>query len=106
MSHHLGQRIIRRAFDAQTSFAPNTSRLYFSQSIEDKLRRTSAVHFLPTMPALVNRDNEVSMSILEPWHGFGPPVREEQKTDRDRKVASVITLKPATCGHFKTGHFG
>jgi hypothetical protein len=21
-------------------------------------------------------------------------------------VASVITLKPATCGHFKTGHFG
>jgi hypothetical protein len=20
--------------------------------------------------------------------------------------ASVITLKPATCGHFKTGHFG
>jgi hypothetical protein len=21
-------------------------------------------------------------------------------------LASVITLKPATCGHFKTGHFG
>jgi hypothetical protein len=21
-------------------------------------------------------------------------------------MASVITLKPATCGHFKTGHFG
>ena len=23
-----------------------------------------------------------------------------------RAKASVITLKPATCGHFKTGHFG
>ena len=86
MSHHLGECMIRRAFDAQTSFDPNTHRLHLSQSIEDKLRRTSAVLFLPVMLALVNRDNEVSMSFLEPWHGFGPPVHKEQKRDRDRQV--------------------
>jgi len=25
---------------------------------------------------------------------------------RGRGKPSVVTLKPATCGHFKTGHFG
>jgi len=30
------------------------------------------------------------------------PLREWQKVQE----ASVITLKPATCGHFKTGHSG
>jgi len=29
-----------------------------------------------------------------------------RKCLRERGQASVITLKPATCGHFKTGHFG
>jgi hypothetical protein len=70
VSHHFGERMIRRAFHAQTSFDPNTPRLHLSQSIEDKLRRTSAVLFLPVTLALVNRDNEVSMSFIEPWHGF------------------------------------
>ena len=41
---------------------------------------------------------------------YAPPSSEPSSSsgssasDGERSIPSVITLKPATCGHFKTGH--
>jgi hypothetical protein len=33
-------------------------------------------------------------------------MQEELEQEFFLLIASAVTLKPATCGHFKTGHFG
>jgi hypothetical protein len=38
--------------------------------------------------------------------GFPQPSADVGPASASLKAASVVTLKPATCGHFKTGHFG
>jgi hypothetical protein len=44
--------------------------------------------------------------VTSPGAGLGSTARNGSTPEVDVPCPSVITLKPATCGHFKTGHFG
>jgi DNA-binding transcriptional MerR regulator len=55
------------------------------------------------------RDVELAMEIKRLVHAEGYTLsgaRAVLDQEQRRPGTSAVTLKPATCGHFKTGHFG